>query len=87
MSWPVLLTIAAGAYAFKAGGALLGGRFADAALSTLSDTELTELERLMEIPDQVVLGWVTGESAAPAEYDTALFRRLREFHHGNKSGG
>jgi hypothetical protein len=30
VSWPVLLTIAAGAYAFKAGGALLGGRFADA---------------------------------------------------------
>jgi hypothetical protein len=32
------------------------------------------------LPDQEVLGWITGEFAVTGEYDTALFRRLREFH-------
>jgi antitoxin CptB len=32
------------------------------------------------VRDQDLLGWVTGELATPAEYDTALFRRLHDFH-------
>lgn len=59
---------------------LIMGRFADAHLATLSDAELTEYERLLEVRDQELLGWVTGELAVPAAYDTALFRRLRDFH-------
>ena len=59
---------------------LIMGRFADSALAALSDAELTEFERLIEVPDRELLGWVTGELAVPQAYDTALFRRLRDFN-------
>ena len=35
----------------------------------------------MEVPDRELLAWVTGEAAVPADHDTALFRRLRDFNH------
>jgi antitoxin CptB len=38
----------------------------------------------MDVPDRELLAWVTGEADVPPNYDTALFRRLREF---NRSGG
>jgi antitoxin CptB len=56
---------------------LVLGRFADAHLAALSDRELDELERWLEIPDQQIFAWVNGTETAPAEIDTALFRRLR----------
>ena len=58
---------------------LIMGRFADDALAELADAELDEFERLMEVPDRELLAWVTGEAEVPAIYDTALFRRLRDF--------
>jgi antitoxin CptB len=36
----------------------------------------------MELRDHEVLAWVTGERDVPANYDTALFRRLRAFSGG-----
>ena len=59
---------------------LILGRFADVHIAGLNDTELDVYERLIELPDPDLLGWVTGEYPAPAEFDTALFRRLRDFH-------
>jgi antitoxin CptB len=59
---------------------LIMGGFADAFIETLSETELDQFERLIALPDQELLGWVTGEFAVAAEHDTALLRRLREFH-------
>jgi antitoxin CptB len=59
---------------------LITGRFADAHIATLNDGELAEFERLLDVRDQDLLGWVTGEFELPAEYDTPLFRRLRDFH-------
>ena len=56
------------------------GRFADAELSRLSDADLDEVERWLDIPDQQMFAWVSGAEAAPAEIDTALFRRLIAFH-------
>jgi antitoxin CptB len=62
---------------------LIMGRFADSALTDLSDAELTEFERLIEVPDRELLAWVIGEIRVPPDYDTELFRRLRDFHHNN----
>jgi len=62
---------------------LIMGRFADSALTDLSDAELIEFERLIEVPDRELLAWVIGEINVPADYDTELFRRLRDFHHNN----
>jgi antitoxin CptB len=64
---------------------LVLGRFADAQLAGLSETELTELETWLDIPDQQIFAWVSGQQEAPAEIDTPLFRRLRQFR-GEGSG-
>jgi antitoxin CptB len=63
---------------------LIMGRFADSALSQLSDAELAEFERLIELPDRELLAWVTGETAVPPDIDTGLFRRMRDFHFSSK---
>jgi len=59
---------------------LIMGRFADSALAELSDDELADLERLIELPDRDLLAWVTGEADVPADVDTVLFRRMCDFH-------
>jgi len=59
---------------------LVLGRFADAQIAALSEADLDEYERLLDIPDQQMFAWVSGANAAPANIDTALFRRLCEFH-------
>jgi antitoxin CptB len=55
------------------------GRFADANIKTLGDAELDEVESWLEIPDQQIFAWVSEAETVPAEIDTPLFRRLREF--------
>jgi antitoxin CptB len=59
---------------------LVLGRFADAQLSQLTDAELDEVERWLDIPDPQMFAWVSGAEATPAEFHTALFRRLRDIH-------
>jgi antitoxin CptB len=59
---------------------LIMGRFADEHLDRLGDQEIDDLERLAEQPDQNLLGWFTGEFKTPAEYDTPVFRKMRDFH-------
>lgn len=56
------------------------GRFVDATLNELNDEQLLELEALIEVPDPDLYAWVTGQTSAPARYDTPLFRRLVAFH-------
>ena len=63
---------------------LIMGRFADASIEQLPAAELAHFEQLMEVPDRELLAWITGEADVPPNYDTALFRRLRDF---NRSGG
>jgi antitoxin CptB len=59
---------------------LIMGRFADAAIDTMSDAELDDFERLIEVPDRDLFRWITGEDATPSNYDTAIFRRVKIFH-------
>ena len=59
---------------------LVLGRFADAEIAKLSEADLGEYETWLEVPDQQIFSWVNGSQPAPAEIDTALFRRLRAFH-------
>jgi antitoxin CptB len=63
---------------------LIMGRFADAHIGELSDAELDEYELLIELPDPDLLNWVTGASPPPPSHDTALFRRLLNFHMRSK---
>jgi len=64
---------------------LVLGRFADAQLAALSEAELDEYEKWLDVPDQQIFSWVNGSQPAPAAIDTALFRRLRDFHHAGVS--
>ncbi|SCY81245.1 succinate dehydrogenase assembly factor 2 [Microvirga guangxiensis] len=59
---------------------LIMGRFADSEIGNLSDEDLAEFERLIEVTDRDLLGWITGEIETPTNYNTPLFRRLKAFH-------
>jgi antitoxin CptB len=59
---------------------LVLGRFADAQIGALTDAEMAEFERLLEIPDQQMFAYVNGSEAVPADIDTPLFKRLCAFH-------
>ena len=59
---------------------LVLGRFADAQIASLSETELDEIERWLEMPDQQIFAWVNGMEPIPSEHDTPLFLRLRNFN-------
>ena len=63
---------------------LILGRFADVALAELSEAELAEFERLIELPDRDLLAWVTGEAAVPPDVETGVFRRMRDFHFSSR---
>ena len=58
---------------------LIMGRFADAAIGSLSESELDAFERLSEEPEPDLYAWITGERPVPTEHDTGLFRKLRAF--------
>jgi antitoxin CptB len=59
---------------------LIMGRFADAHIGAFSHVELDEYEHLLEALESDLLAWLTGVSAVPPASDTAMLRRLREFH-------
>jgi antitoxin CptB len=59
---------------------LVMGRFVDAAVAELTDAELGEFERLIDVPDHEIYAWVLGNAPVPPEHDTALFGRMRDFH-------
>jgi len=61
---------------------LIMGRFADVHVATFSDAELDQYEHLLEALETDLLSWMTGVSEVPAEHDTAMFRRVRDFHFG-----
>ncbi len=63
---------------------LLMGAFADARVASLDEGELELFEALMEVPDQEVFAWLTGQTPVPKLHDTTLFRKLKSFHdHGH----
>jgi antitoxin CptB len=65
---------------------LIMGRFADASIDGLNEVELVEFEQLMDLPDQQLLAWITGEAEVPSAHDGPLFRRLRQFQSMGRSG-
>jgi antitoxin CptB len=56
------------------------GRFADATLAGMSDAELDQFERLIEIPDHELFRWIMEDGEPRRDCDTAVFRRLKAFH-------
>jgi antitoxin CptB len=56
------------------------GRFADAHIVAFNDAELDQFEHLLDALETDLLSWMTGVSEVPADHDTPMFRRVREFH-------
>ena len=59
---------------------LVMGGFADEELPTLSEAELDQFEALIPLADRDLFAWISG-AVVPPEYDTELFRRMKDFHH------
>lgn len=58
---------------------LILGPFADRELAAMSDADLAEFERLLEVPDQDLYAWIIGRQPVPAEYQSELMDRIRAF--------
>jgi antitoxin CptB len=58
---------------------LILGRFADAEISGLTDSELALFERLIEVPDPELYAALTGDTPPAPEYATDLFDRIKSF--------
>lgn len=58
---------------------LILGPFADAQIAQLDQHEIAELELLLDAPDQDVYSWIIGRSAAPAQFEGGVMRKIRAF--------
>jgi antitoxin CptB len=61
---------------------LITGPFADAHIGSLSEAELDEFEQLLEVPEPELLAWVMGQEPTPQSFDTAVYRKMRDFQRG-----
>jgi antitoxin CptB len=55
------------------------GGFADARLPTMTRQELITFEVLLEIPDQQLLSWVTGQEEVPQELRSPMLLDMLAF--------
>ena len=58
---------------------LILGRFADAEIASLTDNELAQFERLIEVPDPDLYAAMMGDKPLPPEFASALFARIKSF--------
>lgn len=58
---------------------LILGRFADAEIGNLSDDELTQLERLLDLNDPDLYAAITADKVLPADVTGALFARIKAY--------
>jgi antitoxin CptB len=58
---------------------LVLGRFADAEIAGLSDDELLQLERLIEVPDPDLYAALTGDASLASEHANGVFERIKSF--------
>ena len=63
---------------------LILGRFADRTISELSEDELTELERLIEMPDPDLYAALSGDARLAAQFAGPLFERIKAFRPGEQ---
>lgn len=56
---------------------LMIGGFVKARIATMSETELDEIEAVMEFPDVELADWLTGRKPIPADADSPMLQCLR----------
>ncbi len=55
------------------------GPFVDQVGPLLSDSEIDELDELLNIEDQYLYAWIVGREPTPEAHDTPLMHRLQTF--------
>lgn len=63
---------------------LIIGGFAEAHLAGLSAAELTDFARILELPDQEMLAWVTRVERVPEGVRSPLLDRILDFQPGSQ---
>ena len=58
---------------------LILGPFAERHVADLDAETLDEFERLLDVADQDLYGWIVGLKPTPANWETPLMERLRAF--------
>ena len=58
---------------------LILGRFADAEIAGLTDDELGQFERLIDVPEPDLYAALTGGVPLASEYESRLFDRIKSF--------
>ncbi len=58
---------------------LIIGRFADAHIAELSESEVDDLERLIEINDLDLYAAVTGKTPPPEGFEHGIFEKIKNF--------
>jgi antitoxin CptB len=65
---------------------IIFGLYANAEIETMSDADLSELERLLDCEDPNLQKWFMGQMPVLPEFDTALFARIVAFRAANPIG-
>ena len=55
---------------------LIGG-FVRARLADFTESEMDDLEEIMELPDTALADWLTGRRPIPDDVDSAILRAIR----------
>lgn len=58
---------------------LLVGGFAEQRLAGMTAAELDAFSAILDLPDQDLLSWATGQQPVPADIDSALLRAVLAF--------
>jgi antitoxin CptB len=58
---------------------LMIGGFVRAHIESLTDADLGALEAVMEMPDTDLAEWLTGREPIPAEAETPMLCRMRDY--------
>jgi antitoxin CptB len=58
---------------------IIVGGFANARLPHMSETQLQEFERILDIPDQELLAWMTTTEQIPADHCSEMLTNLLAF--------
>jgi antitoxin CptB len=56
---------------------LLIGDFVKARIAAMTETELDEMEAVMEFPDAELADWLTGRKPIPEHADSPMLQRIR----------
>lgn len=59
---------------------IIMGGFVDAHIDLLDESEIADLEALLEAPDDDVFRWLCRASPIPPAHDTPLFGKIAAFH-------